>query len=364
MNYCDRIQYTVFTTPDAGVDEMVNHLLLKLPTDQLILRLVFFTAHTSNEEYVEQRTYLQSRIADMCGDRMPVVSLVSQPVLGAGMAMEVHSYIPGNKDKVCYSVWKGFPYITIENEEMKALFAGGIQGDVLKESIACQSHAVFGLLGEILEHEQIPLTSIIRQWNYIERITHIGQEGQHYQLFNNARSSFYQTGNWTNGYPAATGIGAEFGGILVDVDAVVFHAEDCFATPIDNKLQVAAHAYSERVLECGGKIKTTPKFERAKSMTFGNRKLVYISGTAAIRGEETLEGVDLKTQLHATLENIAELISGTTIRLLRVYLKDASFYREARSLLNEYDGTIPVCYLHTDVCRDSLLIEIEGIAKN
>lgn len=39
------------------------------------------------------------------------------------------------------------------------------------------------------------------------------------------------------------------GGVLIDVDAAMFHTPDVFATPIDNKLQVAAHAYSEQVLE-------------------------------------------------------------------------------------------------------------------
>ena len=134
------------------------------------------------------------------------------------------------------------------------------------------------------------MNSIIRQWNYIERITAFDGQDQHYQAFNNARSDFYSKTEWTNGYPAATGIGANLGGILIDVDAAVFTTPDAFATPIDNKLQVAAHAYSEQVLEVARQKKTTPKFERAKSMTFQDRKLIYISGTAAIRGEESLTG--------------------------------------------------------------------------
>ena len=47
----------------------------------------------------------------------------------------------------------------------------------------------------------------------------------------------------------------------------------------------------------------------AKSMTFQDRKLIYISGTAAIRGEESLTGVGLERQLRITMENIAELIA-------------------------------------------------------
>ena len=51
-----------------------------------------------------------------------------------------------------------------------------------------------------------------------------------------------------------------------------------------------------------GTQKTTPKFERAKRLTSGNNSMIYISGTAAIRGEETLIGVGLERQLHITME--------------------------------------------------------------
>ena len=221
---------------------------------------------------------------------------------------------------------------------------------------------MFQLISDLMRREGFPINSIIRQWNYIEEITKFDGDDQHYQIFNNSRSEYYGKTSWENGYPAATGIGANLGGVLVDLDAAVFSNPDCFATPIDNKLQVAAHAYSEGVLEAANSKKTTPKFERAKSMTFGNRELIYISGTAAIRGEESLIGVGLERQLHITMENIAELIGEAKLKMLRVYLKDKSFYKDAERLLNEYKLNIPISYMWADVCRDELLIEIEGIA--
>ena len=181
-------------------------------------------------------------------------------------------------------------------------------------------------------------------------------------MFNNARSDFYGKTNWNNGFPAATGIGVNWGGVTVDLDAVVFAGTSCFATPIDNKLQVAAHAYSDQVLEAAHQKKSTPKFERAKSITCGNERLIYISGTAAIRGEESLHGVGLERQLHITMENIAELVQQTPLTMLRVYLKSATDYTMADQLLKDYKLGIPVSYMHADVCRDELLIEIEGIA--
>ena len=97
-------------------------------------------------------------------------------------------------------------------------------------------------------------------------------------------------------------------------------------------------------------------------MTFQDRRLIYISGTAAIRGEESLKGVGLERQLRVTMENIAELIGDARLKALRVYLKNKSDYPEAERLMNIYALEIPIAYMWADVCRDELLIEIEGIA--
>ena len=250
----------------------------------------------------------------------------------------------------------------MENVDGRFLYAGGFYGDVLNFSIQQQAVDIFQMLETLMRREGFPLNSIIRQWNYIEQITHLDGSDQHYQMFNNVRSEFYGKTNWSNGYPAATGIGANLGGVLVDVDAAVFLRDACYATPIDNKLQIAAHAYSEQVLETAHQKKATPKFERAKSMTFDDRRIVYISGTAAIRGEESLIGVGLEHQLHITMENIAQLIGEAQLKMLRVYLKEKSFFEEAHRLLDAYQLNIPISYMWADVCRDELLIEIEGIA--
>ena len=45
-----------------------------------------------------------------------------------------------------------------------------------------------------------------------------------------------------------------------------------------------------------------------------------------------------------------------------VYLKNESDYEEARRGLESYGLNIPVSYLRAGVCREELLIEIEGIA--
>lgn len=362
MNYCDKIHYNIYTTHQDDFSVMVEDLLGQLPADEIIFRLAFFGTPASNEEYVSRRILLREKIRRYYGNHEPGLTYVSQPPLDAPLIMEVHSYVPDENDHITFRHYCGTPYVLLKNLSGSFLFAGGFQGDVINYGIEQQSTEVFRMMRQVMKKEGFPVNSIIRQWNYIEQITGYDGTDQHYQSFNNIRSDFYSRADWSNGYPAATGIGANLGGIVIDIDAAVFTDSDCYATPIDNKLQVAAHAYSEQVLELAREKKTTPKFERAKSMTFEGRELIYISGTAAIRGEESLHGVGLEPQLHITMENIAELIGRASLRMLRVYLKDRSFYEEAKTLLNAYELNIPISYMWADVCRDELLIEIEGIA--
>ena len=362
MNYCDKIHYNLYQTEAESFEDKVVDLLSQLPESEQAFRLVFFGAPADNEQYVSRYLILRNLIRRYYGDREPVLSYVSQPALSGGIVLESHTYQAGDEDTIRYAHYEGLPYVVLENPDGRFLYAGGFHGDVLNFGIKEQSEVAFRQLEAIMRSEGFPINSIIRQWNYIERITAMQGADQHYQMFNNARSEFYSRTEWKNGYPAATGIGANLGGVLIDVDAAVFSRPECFATPIDNKLQVAAHAYSTDVLVAAQQTKTTPKFERAKSMTFDDRILVYISGTAAIRGEESLFGVGLEKQLRITMENIDQLIGNAELKMLRVYLKEKSFYEEAVQLMESYQLNIPISYMWTDVCRDELLIEIEGIA--
>lgn len=364
MNYCDKIQYRILSAECAGFEEMVDTLLSGLPADEKILRLVFIGMPQSNEIYDLRRKIICEKVKAYFGEHCPSLSYVAQPPLRGALLLEIHSYKSDAKDAVYYRSVDGMPYVIVDNEEGRFLFGGGFQADFLNESIEEQSEAVFHQIDSLLIKEGFPINSIVRQWNYIERITESKDDYQNYQAFNDARAAFYEKTTWPEGYPAATGIGTDWGGIVVDLDAVILKKENCSVLPIDNKLQVAAHAYSERVLAVSHKQKATPKFERAKLLSIEDKGLIYISGTAAIRGEESLKEVGLSRQLEITMENIAELIGNKGIvSMLRVYLKDKSFVQEAEQLMDAYKLSVPVSYMWADVCRDELLIEIEGIAK-
>ena len=361
--YCDKIKYDIFAASDGDFSEMVDELLSKVANLAYPLRLTFFGAPASNEQYVERRAILADKVAKTYGDKEPVLCYVSQPSLDSKLVLEAHHYDKSDDEAIHYNIYDGFPYAVLENDDMRMLFAGGFHGDLINENIRRQSDDIFSMIDDLMRKEGFPIENIVRQWNYIERITDFDGSDQHYQMFNNSRSEFYAKADWRLGYPAATGIGANLGGVVIDVDAVVLKNPSCAIVPIDNKLQVAAHAYSDTVLERADKTKSTPKFERAKSINFANgKKIIYVSGTAAIRGEESLTGVGIDKQTRVTMENIDQLIGDADIKMLRVYLKNPESLDDVKAILAEIVPDIPISYMHADVCRDELLIEIEGIA--
>ncbi len=332
-----------------------------------VVRLVFLGGCSDNGEYASYLEQMRKAAAEMWGEQRPIVTFVAQPALGAELYLEVHSIESAQVESIEYSgsESKG-RYINIGVAYGQWSFVGEVEGDVVKQSIEEQSKDVFTKASKIFNHLNINAKDIIRQWNYIERIVDMEGENQHYQLFNNARSDFYATSDWSNGYPAATGIGADFGGIAIDFDILTpKNNKQCIITPIDNKLQVAAHVYSEEVLINANCNKSTPKFERAKSIEAnGVKKLIYISGTAAIRGELSLTDVSAAEQTVTTLENIEQLIdSPRGVELFRAYVKFPEDYKAIREVVEQRYPGVVTSYIKADVCRDELLIEIEGISQ-
>jgi len=341
------------------------------------VRMVFFGDPAGNAEYEEQFAVIREIVSARFGAHMPSVSYVAQPSCRGGMLLEIQEVELRQGDVISYKQRKAITYVIIEREDAKRLYLSGVTADSLCEPIYKQSEAVFAIIDEILLSEQIPVYSITRQWNYIEQITAVKEGKQNYQEFNNARSVYYDKVDWTNGYPAATGIGTLFGGIMVDLNAE--KGDNWQITAIDNPLQIPAHVYSEKVLissrNAEAKKKTTPKFERAKAVETTEGKLIYISGTAAIRGENSLKNMEIQEHTRTTLENIEYLISAknranygvyptaeAALLHFRIYLKYMEHYTVVRQIIEAHYPDLPVGYVLADVCRPELLIEIEGLA--
>lgn len=337
-----------------------------------VIRLVFFGEPEDNGEYLGQLAAINEEVGKVFGGKRPAVSYIAQkPLFGSLLAAEV-TYV----DR-CYagSLSYGDNCVNVEYGGYKEIVTGALLPENINGGFFEQSQEVFVKLGSMLSANGFRIGDIYRQWNYIEDITKFDGECQHYQDFNDARSDFYSGTEWDGGYPAATGIGTALGGVAVELNAIVAKDGSVVDKALDNKLQVSAHRYSQQVLK--GEInegfdhKTTPKFERARLVGSGNDYTVYVSGTAAIRGEESLEGTDAAEQTRITMENIEYLLSEecTGIHgymgvpaLLRIYIKHTEDLAAVRDYMEKHYPQPAKLYVHADVCREELLVEIEGIA--
>lgn len=367
--------YSIFRSKDEDFQKALLSLTESWSLAKPIIRINIFAAIFNNEDYVRKYNILKDHLFRVYPSSVPTFSLIAQAPLASNLVAEVQ-YFDGEPNELRYDLCANIPYVVHENEQVKSLYISGVQSDVIRVSFRQQSVDVFDTIAAVFEKEGFEVCDIVRQWNYLERIVDFENEYQHYQAFNDARTAFYATGKWNEGYPAATGIGMQSGGVIVDIDAIRYSKDALSIVPIDNQLQIAAHEYSKRLLISEVENKTTPKFERAKAVDFADDGgVIYISGTAAIRGEESLHNATLKEQLVTTVENIEYLIGdenlnhagmsqvcARTYKLLRVYLKHDKFVNEAKELLQRMFPSLPMSFLLADVCRDELLIEIEGVA--
>ena len=354
---------TIITSNISGtIEDMCLSVLSQIKVKN-ILKIAFFCKARDNEEYLYNFTTLKESINSFFSTNTPLFSYIAQASHTGRLIAEV-TYITND----CITIERHRNYILLKNGACTELITGGIIPDDINKSTFEQARNIFSGIEKMLNINGFAPSDIYRQWNYIQGITMLNNGSQNYQEFNDARSIFYNKSQWTNGYPAATGIGVDAGGVMVEVCAIKNYDLN---KPIDNPLQIAAHSYSQNVLD-GKSIalfgeKSTPKFERARLL--GNT--IFISGTAAIKGEESINSNNAVEQTAETMKIMDRLVSkdniptannGSHYHMLRIYVKYANDVDSVREFMDLHYPTTPKHYLIANVCRPELLVEIEGIA--
>lgn len=357
---------------EKNFDMAVADLLHYVSRMNNVVRLVFFGSPSDIDEFKSQRGYIAHMLESEFHKNVPAYTYLAQALLNGG-TLGVEIQIAENCEGAVweYVRYDVFSYVKITDRGVRMLFLSGLYHSDILSSVYEQSDAVMKAVLGILSNEGFSITDIVRQWNYIEDITGKESSGkQRYQEFNDVRSHYYGNSFIDNGYPAATGIGMQKGGVQIEVDALSDSAS--YSHRIDNPSQRAAYEYSSRVL-VGNEGKTTPKFERARSVSFLTDGWIYISGTAAIRGELTVES-DAVKQAELTLDNIRILLSDVTLfesgicgkvelKSLRVYVKRSVDMTLIKDCVESYYPSLEVIYVNADICRDNLLVEMEGYAS-
>jgi enamine deaminase RidA (YjgF/YER057c/UK114 family) len=358
----------------------------EIKKDNNILQLTFFVRAGNNPDYIEKKKAVLKTLHEHLGRDIPSASIVGQIPDNTELSVEL-VYLSKHIDslKIQHKIIDHVTYTLVESEAEKAIFAGGIASDeFLFRPRSDQAEASFSIMNKILTRESMSFANVIRQWNYVENI--VGYDPltenkiQNYQALNDVRAKYYATAQFIHGYPAATGIGMNSGGIILE-----FYANKPYVreeiVPIKNPQQKDAYDYSQDVL-IGNALnskpkKSSPKFERAKYISAQNDKIIFVSGTASIKGEITIGINDVAVQTKTTIENIRNLIAHENLmsnqilnhynKLLfssiRVYVKIPSDMETVRKICDPAFPEVQINYLVADICRDALLVEIEGIAE-
>ena len=363
----------IYIKPEKGcgtLNEQLNNCLQQLTqinSGKQIFKLNFFVDTHSDATYNTLKRLLIAEVLSRFSKDI-IVSLIAQPPLTCKIIVEVFLFDPLLWKSKSLSIGDNSAILFQRNNS--EILVGTVQSNK-KQAYKVDAKNSFELLGSILKANNFSVETIVRQWNYIEDIIGIEGEGQKYQEFNNVRSDFYGTSFDKTGYPAATGIGINRGGIIIEFVAI--KSKEARTFRIDNPAQIAAPKYSTEVLigeEC--QLKTTPKFERARYFELFDKKLIFISGTASITGEKTVGVGNPVEQTEITIQNIQQLFSNEVLLKIsdkklqpnyghaRVYVKNRKDFSAIKKTFKSHFGSLPVVYIIADICRPHLLVEIEG----
>ncbi|OGI57052.1 MAG: hypothetical protein A2V58_06465 [Candidatus Muproteobacteria bacterium RBG_19FT_COMBO_61_10] len=217
----------------------------------------------------------------------------------------------------------------------------------------------------LIEREGCP--NLLRIWNYFPEITRDDSGLDRYQCFCRGRFEALERyyGEFDRKLPSASAVGTQGGGLVI-----YFIAAREAGQHRENPRQISAYHYPPQY---GPK---SPSFARATLKRWGDDYSLYISGTASIVGHRSLHPGDVQSQVQETLDNLRVLIDTTareegvefaglgSLRRLKIYIRDPQHLALVqRSLDQAIDPSVPRLYLHADICRTELLLEIEGIAR-
>lgn len=229
------------------------------------------------------------------------------------------------------------------------------------DALGDATHTAYRSLLDALQAAGYP--HLLRIWNSIPDINVDDAGLERYRRFNLQRFRAYEESQRPThtGAPAACALGSAGGPLVLYCLASKVPAES-----IENPRQVSAYKYPQQY---GPR---APNFSRA-ALWRGDQNVLFVSGTASIVGHETLHVGDIAAQARETLMNLESVLAEAarvaqqpvwplSQMLLKAYIRNADDAPRVRSEISRHGLEADrVLYLHADICRAELLMEIEAI---
>ena len=238
---------------------------------------------------------------------------------------------------------------------------GGMDAALLLRATEFAYQEIFEVLGQT-QHRHL-----IRVWNYLPEINREAGGDERYRHFNSARQwAFRNSGRATMGtMPAASALGSPAGSPI----CIYFLAARRPPQMIENPRQTSAYHYPPKFG------RHSPIFSRACVLSESAGTNLFVSGTASIVGHETIHSGDVAAQTRETIANIDALLkeANRVVGAPRYFLEQLKFKVYVRqpsdlgaieaALSSSLRPSTPIVYLHADVCREDLLVEIEATGE-
>ncbi|WP_321851581.1 endoribonuclease L-PSP [Burkholderia diffusa] len=259
----------------------------------------------------------------------------------------------------------------VVQEEQEAADADRDGGTPLERATHDAYRALFDLL------DALGIAHPLRIWNTVPAINALQFGIERYRQFNIGRQRAFDACRraLTGSVPAACALGSV---VPVAGDtppaaplAIHFIASRTPADPVENPRQISAYHYPA---EYGPR---APTFARAAAWPGDDAApLLFVSGTASIVGHRTVHRGDVVAQTRETIANLAAVLEQAARQghgpfaladlNYRVYVRDAgdaaALAAIDRALRAAAGPGVRPLFVHADVCRDDLLVEIEASA--
>ena len=301
----------------------------------------FFLSDAAN-----QMDYLLAMLAE---DSDCPLSIVEQPPLD-GSKVAMWAYL--QKGVQVKALTKGI--YEVRHGTYRHLWMAGACNRALNSE--CQMRLLFNdYVMQLLENGCSLANNCIRTWLYV-------QNGDvNYAGVVKARNEVFATQNLTDKthFIASTGIAGRH------ADPNVWVQMDAYA--VDGVRQEQIH-YLYAPTHLNPTYEYGVSFERGTYVDYGDRRQVFISGTASINNKgEIVHPGDIRKQTLRMWENVEKLLAeaGCTFddaAHLIVYLRDIADYAVVRQMYEERFPTHPTVFLLAPVCRPGWLIEMECMA--
>lgn len=245
-------------------------------------------------------------------------------------------------------------------------------------SLQQYSHRSYEQIIDFIGHQD--KTHLLRMWNYFPDINVENNSFERYQQFCVGRhNAFSENAQTIIQYPAASAVGSYSSSSpssLLPKLVIVFIATKKAGVFLENPNQTSAYHYPQHYSP------KSPSFARAAVYQNLNSSQLYISGTASIVGHQSQFHNDIVGQTRQTIKNLEGLIehanSQNEVRnvfdlsdslarrpAIKVYLRNPADLAIVSPIIEEFlPDCDNICYLHADICRQELDIEIEMLVNN